>query len=399
MKILKLILPVIVTMSLSSAATAEQIDVWLGTTTPRGGLSKGIYHARLNTDNGKITRANLVAEITSPGFICMDPSSRFLYSTGNQNGKPSVSAYAIEGTGNEKSLRLLNSVEIGDGGSAHVSVDRSGKALLSAQYGGGSTAIFQLADDGSIVKRTGLHKHSGGSGHVKGRQDKPHAHWTGTSPDNKFVFVPDLGMDKVVIWKLDPKNATLSEHGFGICPAGGGPRHMKFSVDGKYVYVLNELALSVTVFQYNAADASMTAIQTVPTLSEEVKAKENFNSASEIRVHPSGKFVYSANRGNDTITAFKVEPSSGKLSVIEVEPIRGGWPRSFAIDPSGKWLLAAGRDSNTVAVFQINPENGQLMYTRNVSMVPSPICVLMQRFSMGESVFVGQHDLATLPFA
>ena len=116
----------------------------------------------------------------------------------------------------------------------------------------------------------------------------------------------------------------------------------------------------------------------MPTLSEEVKAKENFNSASEIRVHPSGKFVYSANRGNDTITAFKVEPSSGKLSVIEVEPIRGGWPRSFAIDPSGKWLLAAGRDSNTVAVFQINPENGQLMYTRNVSMVPSPICVLTQ---------------------
>ena len=181
----------------------------------------------------------------------MHPNGKVLYSTGNQEGKPAVSAFKIEKGPSKSTLTFLNSQEIGDGGAAHVSTDRSGQVLLTAQYGGGSTGVFKLADDGSIVARTGLLKHGAGSGVVKGRQDKPHAHWTGTSPDNRFAFVPDLGMDKVVIWELDSHSAALKPHGFGVCPPGGGPRHMKFSPDGNYVYVLNELALSVTTFKYD----------------------------------------------------------------------------------------------------------------------------------------------------
>jgi len=361
---------------IATTAGAEQVDVWFGTTTPRNGLSKGIYHAKFDTDNGKLTTPELAAEVSNPGFLALHPGGTVLYATGSQAGKPAVLAFKIEKSGDKSTLTLLNSQEIGDGGAAHVSTDRTGKVLLTAQYGGGSTAIFRLADDGSIAGRTNLLKHGAGSGVVDGRQDKPHAHWTGTSPDNRFVFVPDLGMDKVVIWKLDVDGADLSPHGYGQCPPGGGPRHMKFSPDGQYVYVLNELALSVTTFKYDKQAGTMTPIQTIPTLSEEVKAKEVFNSASEIRIHPTGKFVYSANRGNDTITAFSVEPATGKLSVIEVEPIRGGWPRNFNLDPTGKWLLAAGRDSNTISVFQINQDTGELTYTRNMAMVPTPICVL-----------------------
>jgi 6-phosphogluconolactonase len=359
----------------ASTCPAAELDVWIGTITPKNGLSKGIYHARFNPDSGKLTQPELAAEVDSPGFVALHPSGKVLYSTGTIDGEPSLVAYRID----DESLSPINSQPIGDGGAAHLSTDRTGKVLMSAQYGGGSIAIYPLNDDGSIGPQSKLIKHEGPSGVVPGRQDAPHAHWVGTSPDNGFVFVPDLGMDKVVIYKLDVDNADLTPHGFGEVPPGGGPRHMKFHTSGKFIYVLNELAVSVTVFAYDAEQGTMTPIQTIPTVSEEAKAKEISVSASEICVHPSGKFVYAANRGHDTITAFRIDETTGKLTLIELEPIRGGWPRNFNIDPTGKWLLAAGRDSNTIAVFAIDAETGELTYTRTMVTVPTPICVTFGR--------------------
>ena len=185
-------------------------------------------------------------------------------------------------------------------------------------------------------------------------------------------------MDKVVIWKLDAATATLSPHGIGVCPPGSGPRHMKFDPTGTRIYVLNELTLSVTTFDYDKAVGTMTPVQTVEALSEATKAKEVFNSASEIRVHPSGKFVYSANRGNDTISVFRVDPATKDLSIVEVEPIRGSWPRNFNLDPTGKWLIAAGQKSNTATVFSIDQSTGELTYVRKSVTVPSSICVLFE---------------------
>ncbi|MCH8219352.1 MAG: lactonase family protein, partial [Planctomycetes bacterium] len=248
--------------------------------------------------------------------------------------------------------------------------------LMSAQYGGGSIAIFPLTEAGSIGPRSKLIKHEGGSGVVARRQDKSHAHWVGTSPDNRFVFVPDLGLDKVAIYQLDAEQANLKFHGYGQLPPGGGPRHMKFHTSGRFIYVLNELDLSVTAFAYDVAQGRMTPFQTIPTVPVGEKAKEMFVSASEIRVHPSGRFLYAANRGHDTITAFAIDAKNGRLRFVEREPIRGSWPRNFNIDPTGKWLLAAGRDSNTLAVFAIDTDTGELTYTRTMVMVPSPICVL-----------------------
>ncbi len=357
-------------------AEADEVDVWIGTITPKDGPSKGIYHGTFNTQNGKLTEPQLAAEIDSPGFLALHPSGDVLYATGTMDGEPSVVAFKIDRQDGEAMLSLMNSQPIGDGGAAHLSTDRTGSVLLSAQYGGGSTAIFPLAEDGMIGERAKLMKHGEGSGVVAGRQNKPHAHWVGTSPDNRFALVPDLGMDKVVIYRLDVEKPDLTEHGFGIVPPGGGPRHMKFHPNGESIYVLNELALSVTVFAWDAEKGAMVALQTIPTVSEEDKAKEMFVSASEIRVHPSGKFVYAANRGHDTITAFRADPSGGRLTLVEVEPIRGAWPRNFNLDPTGKWLLAAGRDSNTIAVFAIDEETGELTYTRTMVSVPTPICVL-----------------------
>jgi 6-phosphogluconolactonase len=350
------------------------VDVWIGTS--RAKPSKGIYHCILNTKTGKLSDPELVAEVGGPGFLAMHPGGSHLYAVCSVEGKPSVAAYAIKKSQGKSSLEFVNSIEIGDGGAAHVAVDPSGKTILTAQYGGGSVAVFSLNKDGSLRERTQLVDHEGGSKVVPGRQDTPHAHWAGFSPDNRFAFVPDLGMDKVVIYKIDVAESKITPHGFGEVPPGGGPRHMKFHTSGKWAYVLNELDLSITVFDYNAKAGTMTPKQTILTDPKEQLAKEKFKSASEIRVHPSGRFVYSANRGHDTITAFRVNQDTGHLSVIERENVRGATPRNFNLDPSGQWLLVAGQDSHTLASIEVNQDTGELTYNRSNVFAPSAICVL-----------------------
>lgn len=352
----------------------EMLDVWIGTA--RGQLSKGIYHTKLNTSSGKLSEVNLAAECDGPGFIAMHPNRTRLYAVCDLDKKPVVAAYAIESSKGQSTLKLLNAVEIGDGGAAHVSVEPTGRTLLTAQYGTGSVGVFALNDDGSIRERTQLIKHEGASKVDAKRQDAPHAHWTGFSPDNRFAFVPDLGMDKVMIYRLDAAGSKIDSHGFGQLPPGSGPRHMKFDTTGKFIFVLNELALSITVFRYDSQAGTMTAMQTVETVPPKEKAKEQAISASEIRVHPNGKFVYSANRGHDTITSFSFDATNGQLALIERMPVRGATPRNFNIDPSGQWLLAAGQDSNTLASFAINQRSGELTYNRSVINTPAPICVL-----------------------
>ena len=363
-------------MPTQNSAVAEQINVWFGTKTPERGLSQGIYHALFDNESGMLTEPTLAAEANHPGFLTMHPNGKVLYAVASLPTGPAVSAYQIKQVDGKTKLDLMNSVATGDGTAVHLAVDRSGKVLMTAQYNGGSTALFDLAEDGSIKSRRQLLKHSGGSGIVDGRQDAPHAHWVGTSPDNQFAFVPDLGIDQVVIWKLDVGAAKLTPHGFGVCPPGSGPRHMKFNPDGTHIYVLNEFSLSITTFAYDKAAGTMTPLQTIETLDETTKSKEDFNSASEIRVHPSGKFVYAANRGNDSISVFRVDKTTQKLTLVEVESIRGSWPRNFNLDPTGKWLVAAGQHSNTAAVFSIDQSSGELTFVRRSVMVPSPICVL-----------------------
>lgn len=373
-------LTLLVAIAVATAAgpiVAQQpnaIDVWLGTANGRN--SKGIYRCTLNTDNGKLSEPELAAEISGPGFLAMHPTLARLYAVGSLDGKPSVAAYEIQEKPGRTTLAFMNSAEINDGGAAHVSVDSTGRTLLTAQYGGGSTGVFSLNADGSLNKQTQLIKHEGGSKAVPQRQDKSHAHWTGFSPDNRFAFVPDLGLDKVVIYRVDAAASNIEPHGFGEIAPGGGPRHMKFHNNARWIYVLHELDLKVTVFDYNSEAGTMTAKQTVETVPRDLLAKEQFKSCSEVRVHPSGKFLYAANRGHDTITAFRIDQNTGELTFIERENVRGATPRNFNIDPSGKWLLAAGQDSSTLASFAIDPDSGELSYNRSVVHAPSCICVL-----------------------
>ena len=351
---------------------AETLGIFFGTS---GNETKGIYTSTFDNETGALSKATVAAEIGSPGFLAMDADKKFLYAVGELDGA-CVAAYKI---GKNGKLTFLNSMDTGDGRSAHVAVHPSNKMIITAQYGGGSVSAYSLKSDGSIGKRTQVIKHKGGSGVVPSRQNAPHPHWTGYSPDGRFAFVPDLGLDKIMIYQVDADNATLSAHGHAQGIPGGGPRHMRFSVDGKYIYLLNELTLSVTTFAYNAGAGTTQTKTTTPALSEEAKSRQEFNSSAEILVHPNGKFIYSSNRGDDTVTLYWANPISGHLTAKDVENVRGAFPRNINMDPSGKWLLAGGQHSNTVNVFSIDRKSGELTHQTGKGInVPQPICILFK---------------------
>lgn len=362
-----------ISMWLGVALGAAPVPVYFGTGGPG---AKGIYRATFDPANGKLTAAELAAEIGSPGFLALHPDGTKLYAVANFPGGPGAVGYRIAVGGG---LETIDSAPIGDGGGAHIAVHPSGKFLLTAQYGGGSTALFPLDAEGRLGAAQ-VTKHTGGSRVVKDKQDKPHAHYCGFSPDGKFALVPDLGMDGIVIYRIDLEKPALVRHGFAASVPGGGPRHMKFSPDGKFIYLLNELALSVTTFAWDAATGTAKQLATVAALSEEAKRKEVQNSAAEIVVHANGRFVYSSNRGHDTVTVYRADPATAALKVIQLQPVRGAFPRNINLSPDGGWLLAAGADSNTVSVHKVDPATGELTYqTKSVINVPAPICILFGR--------------------
>ncbi len=358
-------------VGLQGLRAADESWVYFGT---RGKESKGIYRASFDSGEGRLSEAELAAEIASPGFLALHPDGTKLYAVASWKGGSGAIGYRI-GPGGE--LEEINRKSSGDGGGAHIAVHPGGEFLLTAQYGGGSVALFPLDSTGDLGEAE-VFEHEGGSGVVARRQDAPHPHWCGFSPDGRFALIPDLGMDGIVIYRVNEAGSGISRHGFAASVPGGGPRHMRFSTDGDFIYLLNELALSVTVYSWDAERGEATFVKTIPALSEEVKAGESFNSAAEILVHPTGRFVYSSNRGHDSVTVYRTgEDDPAALEVIQVQPVRGAFPRNINLDPGGDWLLAAGQDSNTVAVHRVDPDTGRLTYQRGAIIhVPWPICIL-----------------------
>ena len=356
-------------------AGAKEVTVWIGMATPPPGQKSGIYRATLDDETGKLSQPMLAAEIKAPEFLALRPDGQRLYAAyALENGKGGVAAFEI--SPDTKSLRPLNTQPIGGNGACHVAVDPTGRCLFTAEYGDGTIAAFPLAADGQIQPRSALIQHAG-SGPNKERQDGPHPHSANPAPKNEFLLVPDLGTDQIVVYHADPATGLLEARGHGTSPPGAGPRHMKFHPNGKFAYVLNELDLSVTVFKYDAATGNLEAIQTISSLPEEFR--ENSCTASEVCIHPNGRFLFAANRGHDSISAFTVDPESGKLTFVEREAIRGNNPRNFNLDPSGKWLLAGGLQSNTISVFKVNQDDGSLLFTGQTVNTPAPMCIVFQR--------------------
>ncbi len=354
----------------AALVTAETRHVFFGTGGPG---AKGIYRTSFDLATGKLTAATLAAEVGSPGFLALHPNGEKMYAVANFPGGPGVIAYRLSKDG---ALEQINTSPTGGGGGTHVAVHPSGKFLLTAQYGGGSVALFPLEDDGRVGAAT-LIRHEGGSRVVPTRQDTPHPHWCGFSPDGRFALVPDLGLDGIVIYRVNVDTPAITRHGFAASVPGGGPRHMRFSPDGKFIYLLNEISTSVTTFAWDGAAGTARQLANVPALTAPMMAKESMNAAAEILVHPSGRFVYTSNRGHDSVTVFQADPATAAVKVIQTQPIRGAFPRNIALAPGGTWLLAAGADSNTVSVHRLDPQSGELTYqTKGVINVPAPICIL-----------------------
>jgi 6-phosphogluconolactonase len=372
------ILSLVIMLIASAAAGAGKDEslVYFGTYT--GKKSKGIYVSRFDAATGKLSAPELAAEVPSPSFLAVHPKGRFLYAVnevGKFQDKPagSVSAFAIDkATGK---LTALNQQSSGGPGPCHIITDARGRNVLVANYGGGSVAVLPVRSDGGLEPASAFVQHSGSSVNRQ-RQEAPHAHGIYLDPADRFAYVPDLGMDKILVYRFDPKKGSLTaaEAPSASVAPGAGPRHFAVHPRGRFAYVINELVCTVTAFARESRTGALTELQTLSTLPEGEAFKPSLSTA-ELFAHPSGRFLYGSNRGHDTIVVFAVDAKTGRLSRVENVSTEGKIPRSFGIDPGGKWLLAANQSSDSVVVFGIDPKTGRLTSTGQIIEVGAPVSV------------------------
>ncbi len=353
------------------ASPTKAYRAYVGTYTAKTN-SKGIYEFDFDSTTGKMSAVQVAGKAKDPSWMAVHPNGKFLYSV-NETGKASaVSAFAIEPKSGR--LALLNQIPALGEDPCHLSFDKTGKFLFVANYTSGNVAVFPILADGKLGERTALQQDRGELGPNKERQEAPHAHFIAPSEHNRFVYVADLGLDRVLIYKFDSAKGTLAqipESSWATLKPGTGPRHVVFSKDGNYMYVVGEMASAVTVFA-NENQATFRAIQTTPMLPAGFSGR---NDAAEIEIHPSGKFLYASNRGHDSMVVFAVDPTNGTLKQVDDVPTGGKEPRHFAIDPTGRFLLAENQLSDSIVEFRIDPATGKLTPTGEALSVPSPVCI------------------------
>lgn len=344
--------------------------------------SKGIYVSRFRPSTGEISEPELAAETINPSYLAIHPNQRYLYATmedplalGNLRDKASfVRAYAINrATGK---LSLMNTVPSSGGSSCHLSLDKSGKFLMVANYTTGNVAVIRVKDDFSLGEQTSFVQHTGQS------ENGPHAHWIGVSPDNRFVIAADLGLNQLFVYRFDSNAGSLSRNDppFVTAPNRSGPRNFVFGANGKFGYVLTEYAGSVIAFSWDPAGGVLKEIQTIGSKPEapvtlKPEGIATTIGSSELALHPNGKFLYAGNRGSDTISVFSIDATKGTLTRTQREPTRGVMPRSFGIDPTGGYLLAANEVTDSLIVFRIDAQTGLISFTGTVLRVETPTCV------------------------
>ncbi len=355
-----------------AASKPAKYFVYVGTYT--GPQSKGVYSYRFDSRSGDLEPMGLAAEVINPSWVTIHPNHKFLYAVselgnnGRENG--AITAFAIDRqTG---ALTRLNSVSSVGGGACHVVVDKTVKTLRVANYGAGSVAAFPVADDGHLGQPPVLIQHSGSSVDPR-RQRGPHAHGVFLSADNRFLFVPDLGLDQVMQYRLDAAKSSIAPNDppFAKVPPGSGPRHFAFHPNAKYAYVIDEMKSTVTAFNYDAASGTLKEMQNISTLPKDFTGEDN---SAEIEVDAKGRFLYASNRGHDSITVFAIA-KNGRLTPVEYVPTQGKAPRSFRIDPTGNYLFAANQDTGSIVQFRIDAKTGRLTATGKKVELYKPVCI------------------------
>jgi 6-phosphogluconolactonase len=336
-----------------------------------GVYGEGIYAYRYDASGANLEPLGLLGEVVNPSFLATDRASRFLYAVSELEGKVDggVAAFAIDRTSG--GLRSLNTVSSAGQAPCHLTVDHTMKMVVVANYGTGSVSAFPLETDGRLGQISALMTAHGSSVNPK-RQEGPHAHEAVISVDNRFVYVPDLGLDQIRMYRLDPANAKLTPNDppFVKTEPGVGPRHIVLSSNRRFAYVANELKPVVTVFKRDPENGSLEQIQ---SLSTSTAGSTGENAHAAIEIHPDGKFLYVSSRGPGTLTVFTIDPDGGTLEQIQVAETGGTWPRGFRIDPTGRLLFAGDQRANRFVILEIDQASGKLSLTDRVFQVPSPV--------------------------
>ncbi len=363
-----------------AAQAGGAFNVYVGTYTKGQGAgrpqSEGIYVYRMDATTGALTHAHTTPGVVNPSFLTLAPSRRFLYAVNevqDAEGKSGggVSAFAVDAATGV--LTYLNQQSTNGADPCHVSVDHAGAYLLVANYGSGSVAMFPTQADGRLGSASDFVQHQGSSVNPR-RQQGPHAHSITPDPGNRYALAADLGLDKVLVYRLDATPGKLipnSPPSASVAP-GAGPRHLAFHPNGRLVYLINEIGSTVTVFGYDAGSGGLRELQTLSTLPADFTGTSH---CADIHVAPNGRYVYGSNRGHDSLAIFAVDSTTGALTAVGHAPTGGRTPRNFAIDPTGAFVLAANQNSDTIVTFRINQETGALTPTGAVAQVPSPVCI------------------------
>ncbi len=362
---------------------SSDMRVFVGTYTRRephvDGRSTGIHLLRFDAESGRLATERVIAGIENPSYVAVHPDGTAVYAIseiGEFEGRPagSVTAFSLDADGVEATV--LNRRSTRGPGPAYITIDNTGANVLVANYGGGSVSVLPIQADRSLRNATAFVQHEGSSVNPQ-RQDAPHAHSIVLDAANRFALAADLGTDKVMIYRYNAQEGALtpnSDQPWARAKSGAGPRHIAFHPSQRFVFVINELDSTIVAYRYDAEKGAMTEFQTVSTLPN---AFDGRNHTADIHVHPTGRFLYGSNRGDDSIVVFAVDDETGELAFVSRVPAGGECPRGFALDPSGRYALVANQDTSNIVVFSIDADSGELTPTGEEIEVPTPVCVKM----------------------
>lgn len=359
-----------------SASAIPAADPLLFVTSFTSGDKSGIQAYRLESATGVLKPTQRTADVQNPFFLALSPDQKRLYSIHAQqfSGKDDEQVAAYEIVGKNGELKLLNRASSKGRASCYLEVDATGKTVLVANYTSGSVAALPIRADGQLGEPASFFQHTGSSVNPK-RQKEPHAHCIIISPNNRFVYAADLGLDQILCYRLDPATAKLTPHDppFAKTPAGAGPRHLTFDPQGKHLYAINELLNSVTVFDYDAQTGKLNEKQTISTLPADFSGT---SYCADVKITPDGRYLYGTNRGHDSIAAYRIG-TDGRLTRIAIEPSRGKGPQNLAITPDNRWLICANMPGDNVAVFRIDAQTGRLQAVGEPVAQKSPSCIML----------------------